>query len=60
MNTDTEKLYSIAEDILSTGGIIYNMCKDDDSETVIKIRPLAELIAKKADKLCVALLNLQK
>ncbi len=53
MLTETDKLIENAEDILTTGRIIYNICKTDNCETAIKIRPLAELISKKADKLCI-------
>lgn len=53
MDKILQELIENAEDILSTGRIIYSICKTDNCETALKIRPLAELISKKADKLCI-------
>ena len=57
MNKDLEKFFTTAEDILNTAGIVYDICKEDDGETTVKIRPLVELIYKKADRICIQIIN---
>lgn len=59
MEKNFEELYKNARDILSTAGIIYDICRDADEETTTKIRPLAELICKKADKVCLEVMGLK-
>lgn len=58
MNTDLREVYDISEDVLNASSIAYDFCKDAQEERVAKIRPILELIHKKADKLCVKLLEL--
>ena len=60
MNKVFEELLKNTEDILYTGNIIYNICEEDDGETGLKIRPLAELISKKADKMCMKIVEIEK
>ncbi len=55
-----EELYDNAEDILNTSGIIQNICKNDDGEGTVRIRPLAELIHKKADKMCLKIMQMDE
>ncbi len=60
MSKDFEGLYENAEDILNTSRIIHDICKNDDGMVTVKIRPLAELIHNKADKICIEIMNLEK
>lgn len=58
MDRDFKELEENVEDILNTSKIIHDICKKDDGEETMKIRPLAELIHKKADKICIKIMNL--
>ncbi len=60
VSKDFEGLYENAEDILNTSRIIQDICKKDDGMETVKIRPLAELINKKADKMCIKIMNLDE
>lgn len=51
MNKELTGIYRLTEDILSVSWIIYEVTKDSNDEMMVKIRPAAEMIHKKADKL---------
>ncbi len=60
MNKDLKEVCDLSEDVLNASAIAYDFCKGAKEERLAKIRPILELIHKKADKLCVQLLELQE
>ena len=54
MSNNLKEMQKISEDVLSASSIAYNLCKESEEEDMIRIRPLLEVIYKKADKLCLS------
>ena len=57
MSNNLKEMQKISEDVLSASSIAYNLCKESEEEDMIRIRPLLEVIYKKADKVCLQLLE---
>lgn len=60
MKEDLEGLYRNAEDIMSAASIVYEICSEANDEIAVKIRPVAELIYRKADKVCIEIMGLNE